>query len=197
MSNNEILDGQGPIESTTKNGKSRKLRAGFATLAVLGMGAGLTTAAFTGNVPFAGNVGVNEFGLVGTYMTHSGDPSGTATWAGSVTLSDVQITQASDGGDWVHYRYLWIKDASGADITRVDGDTLKLNGSPVASGSRVTLQNGAIVQVEEIKAVSIPDGAGQQGLRAKVHFWAPAPVAPGETTHDGVTFEFSGTGTGS
>lgn len=107
--------------------KSRKVRAGFATLAVLGLGAGLTMAAFTGNVQFRGGVVAADsdvFELQGQVTDTNRTPDGAWTPV-NVAIGDIVL--ASDQAQTVE-KTLWVQDGSGSELTSVTGTTVQWTG---------------------------------------------------------------------
>jgi hypothetical protein len=107
----------GPEQIEQGNGRSRKLRAGLAGLAVLGLGAGLTLAAWTGNVNFAGTASASEDG---TFQLQGLVNDGTTPDAGA-EWSDVDVAftfeELSNDGET---QTLWVRDSDGRAIT-LDG----------------------------------------------------------------------------
>jgi hypothetical protein len=108
--------------AVASNGKSRKLRAGFATLAVLGMGAGVTLAAFSDNVPFIGNVGTDAPQLM-AQVTDSTWHSTSGSWqkvgnGEGISIDDLTLKP----GEKVE-RFLHVKDSLGYAIASSDVKT--------------------------------------------------------------------------
>lgn len=123
--------GVAPVEATPReNTNSRKTRAVLASLAVLGLGAGLTMAAWTDNVTFTRDVTIGEEGslhLLGAVGENGSVNVPDGVWENEVTIDGLDL----DGAQ-TDVQRLWVK--SPVDLT-VTGDSPQLTVATAWSGA--------------------------------------------------------------
>jgi len=170
------------------NRRSRLARGMMSGLAVLGLGLAMTTALFTDNVMFGGDVAVaapgqGTFKLQGAVTTGPLAPPGEGTWSNSHSTINFDLGVLHP--NQMRTVVLWIRDASGATlslpypaVTLDWGDS----GPPVG------------LQVPDSVTFSEASGPGSSVWMAYLTVWTSAEIEVGEGSF---TIDVSGQGEGS